>query len=389
MAKPSRPRILLVTHVSAFSSASGSEQRSTLMRKALQTCGDVDVLELKPGTSTRISRSDKEGVTCVLASTELGNGGLTRYRPKALLTRRIEESLGRSLSEYRLIVGRHVWGICQLQVPPDVKLIADLDDFHYRYAHTAPWNWVSLKERLLKFAAHHLLRMQLHRFDGAFVLSGQDRDELARVHKIPTAFVPNVAFSSEVAPTTLPGNKQVLFVGSLWYRPNVEGVNWFLQEVWPTVQAQVPGVQLMLAGAAPPHVRTAWETHSHVSAPGFVQDLAATYRDAQLVIVPLHTGGGTNIKVLEALAHSRLCLATGFVVNAFDHHLAGERELLTAEDAQSFIQQTVRALQPDAALQAIASRGYEALNTHFGLAMFDERVIAFANTLLNLPGSLL
>ena len=260
--------------------------------------------------------------------------------------------------------------------------MVDLDDFHYRYAWSAPWSWTSAKERLVKFVAHRLLRRQLPRFHGAFVVSAQDQQEVSRASGLPTVFLPNVAFSSEQAPTPLPGSKRVLFVGSLWYRPNAEGVNWFLNHVWPSLRAQVPDATLTLVGAAPQSVRAQWETFAGVSAPGFVTDLAASYRAAQLVVVPLHAGGGTNIKVLEALAYARLCLVTGFVATAFEGHLSGGRDFLQAQDARAFLQQAVLALASGPDLQTVATTGYSAVQKTFSVDLFKSRVCDFSNALL-------
>jgi glycosyltransferase involved in cell wall biosynthesis len=376
-----RPRILFVTPVSPFSSASGSEQRSALMLAALRSIGDVDVLELKPGEQTQVSRRGEAHEHSVLALVQTG-GLQSRYAPKAALTRGIEQALAHPLSDYQLIVGRYVWGICQLQIPTGVRLIVDLDDFHYRYARSAPWSRASAKERLVKFVAHRMLRRQLPRFHGAFVVSAQDQQEVSQANGLATVFLPNVAFSSEATPTPLPGSKQVLFVGSLWYRPNAEGVDWFLQQVWPRLRASVPDATLTLVGAAPQSVRTQWETCVGVSAPGFVPDLAASYRAAQLVVVPLHSGGGTNIKVLEALAYARLCLVTGFVAHAFAGHLRGGKDFLQAEDANAFVQQALLALASGPDLQSVASAGHASIQEHFSIALFQSRVSDFAGALL-------
>ena len=373
-----RPRILFVTPVSPFSSDSGSEQRSALMLAALTALGQVDVLELKPGDTTQISAKDQNGQRSVLALAAASGVVLSRYKPKLSLTQDIERALGHKLSDYQLIVGRYVWPVCQLAVPEGVHVVVDLDDFHYRYSPMSPWSWSSAKERLVKFVTHRLVRRQLKRFSAAFVVSTQDQREVSRACGLPTVFLPNVPFSSDLTPTPLPGTKNVLFVGSLWYRPNADGVDWFLQNVWPRVRAKEPDATLTLVGAAPKQVRAKWETHVGVSAPGFVADLAATYRSARLVVVPLHSGGGTNIKVLEALAHGRLCLVTDFVAKAFDGHLAKDRELLVAKNATEFAANALASLGKERSLQAVADAGCLAVDRYFTTGLFKSRAEDFA-----------
>lgn len=325
-----QPRILFVTPVSPFASAAGSEQRSAMMLEALWSLGQVDVLILKHGAATKVSSSSQNGHAHVVAEVAGSGLSLSRYKPKPALTQSIELALGCPMQGYQLIVGRYVWPLCQLLVPPSVPLLADLDDFHYRYSPLSPWSVASSKERLVKAVTHRMVRKQLGRFAGAFAVSAQDQQEIASTSALRTVFLPNVPFGTAPAPTPVPANHNILFVGSLWYRPNADGVNWFLQHVWPLVQAQEPRASLTLVGAAPANIRAAWAATPGVSAPGFVDDLAAAYQLARLVVVPLQSGGGTNIKVLEALSHARPCLVTQFVAQAFEGHLTKDTELLVA-----------------------------------------------------------
>lgn len=375
-------RILFVTPVTPFSSSSGSEQRSALMLAGLTTVGPVDVLQLRPGAADQVGVAAQAGHVNVVAEVAGSGISLTRYRPKGALTKNIEAALGRELSEYQLIVGRYVWPVCQLLVPGSVPVVVDLDDFHYRYARQSPWTLATARERLVKAVTHLLVRKQLKRFASAFVLSAQDQQEVKSASAVPTVLLPNVPFSAAGLITALPHHKQVLFVGSLWYRPNTDGVNWFLRNVWPKVLAGVPSATLTLVGAAPASTRAAWAAQPGVTSPGFVENLAATYRQASLVIVPILSGGGTNIKVLEALAHGRPCLMTAFVANAFAGYLSPQSEILVADSADDFAAQTLAALRQPDHLQCMATAGHLALRQHLTPELFKTRVEDLARQVL-------
>ena len=350
-----------------------------LMLSALSSVGQVDVLQLKHGESAQVSVDDQNGQRSVLALVEGADLAFSRYRPKTDLTRNIEQALGCEMSDYQFIVGRYVWAVCQLVIPDTMPVIVDLDDFRYRYSPESRWSWAALKERLAKAFAHRLVCRQLKRFDGAFVVSAQDRREIS---SLPTAFLPNVSLSTCVDPTPVPHSKNVLFVGSLWYRPNADAVDWFLSHVWPQVHAQESEATLTLVGAAPQSTRARWAIHPGVSAPGFVDDLAATYQGANLVVVPIHSGGGTNIKVLEAMAHGRPCLVSSFVAKAFDGHLSDNRELLVANNAQEFSSKTLAALGMQDNLQGVADAGYLAAGKYFTRSIFKLRVTDFVQQVL-------
>jgi glycosyltransferase involved in cell wall biosynthesis len=365
---PRRQRILLVTPVSPANVSSGSGQRTALMLEALETCGPVDVLHLMPGAALHVGAA--------ATGPALPGGGrlveafapekplVGRYRPQPALTRAVEGALGRTLADYDVVVGRYAWGVCQLEVPAGVRIVADLDDFRYRYGPQAPWSLETLKERARKWMAHALLRRQLHRFDSVFFVSPLDQREQPQVASV---LLPNIPFA--IPPLAAPRTattKNVLFVGSLWYRPNAEGIDWLLRHVWPRVRREVPDATLTLVGAAPAATREAWAAHPGVRAPGFVDDLAQAYADASLVVVPIHSGGGTNIKVLEALAYARPCLISSFTHRAFAEKLLCDQHVLVASDKKAFCEEIVRCLTIDQEKYvALGNAGYEQVTKAF------------------------
>jgi glycosyltransferase involved in cell wall biosynthesis len=388
MSNESKPlRILFVTPVTPFSTASGSEQRSGLILEALNSLGSVDVLQLTHAPKTQVSNMETLGHRHVQAWVSGADFAVNRYKPKAALTQRIESALNCKMSDYALVVGRYIWPVCQLAIPASTPVIVDLDDFRFRYSTGTPATWRHYKERFLKAVAHQFARRQLRRFSGVFVLSKQDQRE---VKGLPIAFLPNIPISVVPIATVVPQSNNLLFVGSLWYAPNADAVNWFLRQVWPKVLALCPAATLTLAGAAPQSVRDEWQAHPGVRAPGFIADLADTYRHANLVIVPVHSGGGTNIKVLEAMAHGRPCLVSRFVAQAFDPILVEDRDFLVAETSDEFVERIRWALQkekekekekqkppaPDltVSLQVIAGNGYARVGQQFTRALFHQKI---------------
>lgn len=346
MPAPGVRRLLLVTPVPPANVSSGAGQRTALMLEALEGCGTVDVLHLMPGKTIDVRNPDNGsrlpggGVLVEAFAPEKAIVG--RYRPQARLTRAVETALGRELGDYDTVVGRYAWGVCQLEIPAGVRVVADLDDFRYRYSAQASWNPATCKERVRKWLAHVLQRRQLARFDSVFFVSPLDRDEQSGTKSV---LLPNIPFAiPEDLPVGKSPSKEILFVGSLWYRPNAEGVDWFLRHAWPRVRAEVPEATLTLVGAAPSATRAAWAAHSGVQAPGFVDDLAKAYADAALVIAPIHSGGGTNIKVLEAIAHAKPCLISGFTHAALSNLVSGLESVLVADDAKNFAACCIRVL---------------------------------------------
>ena len=129
-------------------------------------------------------------------------------------------------------------------------------------------------------------------------------------------------------------------------------------------------------------MRARWEINAGVSAPGFAPDLAALYQQANLVVVPIHSGGGTNIKVLEAMAYGRPCLVSSFVAAAYGGQLADAKEMLVATNASDFAAKTVAALRMPSGLQGVADAGQLAVSKHFTHSQFRSRVTNLAESVM-------
>jgi len=374
------PRVLFVTPASPFSMVSGAEQRSTLIRQALGQVGQVDVLQLNQGPKTRAWRQGEGANACVFAEVQISNRSINRYGPKHDLTRAVEQEMGVRLDDYDVIVGRYIWPVCQLEVSQRVPIVVDMDDWRYRYSDEASWSTATALERLGKAISHHWARRQICRFAGAFAVSEQDQRELPL--GLPSVYLPNIPLNGATHFPQQAKGKRLLFVGSLWYRPNVEGINWFLRQVWPGILAAEPQATLSLVGAAAKGVRAAWAQHPGVTASGFANDLAAAYAGATLVIVPIHSGGGTNIKILEAMAHGKPCLVTPLTAQAFGKHLQEGKHFLVGHCASDFVEKTLAVLRAPAHFEPMAKLGYDAIHAQFTRAGFHQKVIGFLEDIL-------
>jgi len=153
----------------------------------------------------------------------------------------------------------------------------------------------------------------------------------------------------------------LLFVGSST-APNVDGLRWFLAEVWPHIRAQRPEVELIVAGTVCGAVADA------VNAPGVVllgrvAELAPLYRRADVVISPLRAGSGLKIKLIEALGHGKPVVATTVTAQGVEHlvrdavALADQPQDFAAKVMHLLAQPKERAAQAEAAL-ASARRNF-------------------------------
>ncbi|MBF0604429.1 MAG: glycosyltransferase [Nitrospirae bacterium] len=96
---------------------------------------------------------------------------------------------------------------------------------------------------------------------------------------------------------------EVVFMGSMDAHQNVDGIQWFLKEVWPLLKRRVPLARVRIIGRYPPRSLTsAYESDQQVTFTGWVDDVAGASRTGQVFAVPLRVGSGTRIKIYEAMA---------------------------------------------------------------------------------------
>lgn len=360
-------RILLVSPASPLTPQSGAQQRTALLYEALQRRGDVDVLLLEP---TRDATRLQQPAPGVLAhgfwrQAPLGAG---KFNPDPELNRALADA-GVDLGRYSLIVGRYLSPIAKLMIPPGVRTVVDLDDWGYHYANDT----LALGGRLKSLYAYWLARRQLDRFDGYFFVSWRDQ----RRHPEPrSAILPNIPFRPPARPFPQIDSSSLLFVGSLWYRPNREGIDRFLARCWPMIKAARADATLLLAGPAPLAVRQTWSQRPGVSAPGFVDDLGDAYRRAAFSIAPIYSGGGSNIKILESLAYGRACVTTPYCAAAFEAELANAG-LGVAVDDRNFAHLCIDWLDSIGTRASKAEEGFAQLARHFTRPLFIERALQF------------
>jgi glycosyltransferase involved in cell wall biosynthesis len=156
-------------------------------------------------------------------------------------------------------------------------------------------------------------------------------------------------------PAELPEEDRLLFFGNLGYEPNAHGLRRFLREGWPRLLAARPGARLRVAGPGQPDAELARLMDGPVEHVGLVDDIAAELAACRAVLVPVWQGGGTRLKVLEALAAARPVAGTPLGVSGI-----GVRDGVHAavEEAPAALAAAAAALLADGARgAALAAEG--------------------------------
>jgi glycosyltransferase involved in cell wall biosynthesis len=236
-------------------------------------------------------------------------------------------------------------GDCNLrQAPPGDRLPALVVDSHNidydlarQYARAgglvrrlyAGVNWRKLRREELR---------TYRDADGVYLCSATDQQRLLeRVPGARTLVIPNGADVEYYQPRPTdppPDGRTVVFFGLLSYFPNIDGVTYFVQEIWPRIAEVHPKARLKIIGGQAPSSVLEFARPGAVEFTGFVSDLRPHLAAAAAVVVPLRFGGGTRLKIVEAMAMGKAIVSTTLGAEGIEA-VAG-RDVLVEDRPASF-----------------------------------------------------
>jgi polysaccharide biosynthesis protein PslH len=215
---------------------------------------------------------------------------------------------------------------------------------------------------------------QVRRFRHVFAVSEADRNTMAavvdrsRISVIPTG-VDLETFRYD--PRLKPAGPFVVFVGSMDWHPNINGVEYFCNEIWPQVLSAVPAARFQVVGRNP-HPRVRKLASASVEITGTVPSVTKYIRDAAVLVVPLRIGGGTRIKIYEGMAMGKATVSTSLGVEGLDVHQS--QDILLADQPQQFAQWIVALLQNETLRQKIEVAAARTAS-QYDWSIFAERFV--------------
>jgi glycosyltransferase involved in cell wall biosynthesis len=207
--------------------------------------------------------------------------------------------------------------------------------------------------------------------DMIFLPSQRDKELLDRdVPRVPKIVIPNGVDTSFFAPQARPVEDDTLvFTGAINYFPNADAVIWFVSDVLPLIHKVRPGVRFSIVGNAPPEsVRRL--ASSHVEVTGFVDDVRPSIARSAVYVVPIRIGGGTRLKVLEAMAMRKPIVTTSIGCEGID--AAHGKSVLIADTPQAFADATLRLLADRRMAEALADAGHDLVRSRYDWASIGD-----------------
>ena len=344
------PRILYVCSHCPFALRSGSQQRTLQIGRLLKRIGPVSmVLTSLAKWSDEELRQTAEEFDLRLVSRFLATpieGPWQRLRreldPAYLNTHGFGVTAEEAMKLQALVQEHDIVWIHTIRLANAFRLsrlansVLDLDDVQSCYwrqlaSTTASWKQALIARRLV-WQWQRRERQALTRFSSLAVCSQEDRAYLGddpRIHVIPNGFdLPSAD-----------GNRPDLnrprlgIIGSFAFLPNIDGLRWFLGDVWHHVKQSVPNAELRLIGAQSESLAAATGDAS-ITGLGYVEDPTREIGTWSAFIVPLRLGAGTRVKIAESFA--RGCATVSTSLGAFGYPVRDGEQILIADTAPEF-----------------------------------------------------
>lgn len=379
--------ILYVVDADIENPAFGNAQRTRLVYDALCKMGNVfvlDVRKLRLAPQTGI----KKGVNAIWQRLVINTCGICLIPVYPFPLRWSIETLFPGI-RFDLAVARYLYYVGRLSLwSISPRLFVDIDD-HPRQVFDTIY---SMKYKLIRriwsrFINGLFCKFVLRKLTGSWI-ANPNQVEMVR------PYCPCIAL--ENVPFTLPNEKNVknvvkterlehaineefvFTVGLMSYAPNYLGVDSFLKNIWPVVQGKYPNLKYKIAGKGiPPQFLEAWGTIPNVEVLGYVEDISGLYHDCMASVVPVLSGGGTCIKTLESMLHSKLCVSTPFGARGLPDDVLkdGNVGVVVYNSAEEFISaiDRIRTDKHWRAKSEVAAANY--IEENFSQKKFEKTVI--------------
>jgi glycosyltransferase involved in cell wall biosynthesis len=175
----------------------------------------------------------------------------------------------------------------------------------------------------------------------------------------------------------IPQPNTLIYNGALTFSANLDAMSYFLQDIFPTIRAQAPSAILKITGTVQGVDLSRLPLDDQVILSGFLPDIRPAVAEAWACIVPLRHGGGTRLKILEAMALGTPVIATSIAAEGLC--VTPDKNILLADTPKEFSTQTIRLLNDSRLRDELSINGRELVEKYYGWdaigAAFEKIII--------------
>lgn len=207
-----------------------------------------------------------------------------------------------------------------------------------------------------------------NRFDLVFTVSDEDKTKLRDEMGVTTPIVVletgvDTEFFQPI-PDRPPTPGRLVFLGSMDWMPNIDGMKWFVDQIYPQIKSAWPEVSLDIVGRRPgAEIHQLAERDASIRILADVPDVRPHIAACELFIVPLRIGGGSRIKIYEAMAMDRPVVST--TIGAEGLPLTPGRDIAIGDSPKEYAEQVVQLLKDHSQRESISKAGYQLVTQNY------------------------
>jgi glycosyltransferase involved in cell wall biosynthesis len=290
-----------------------------------------------------------------------------------MLRTRMREVVGAAAPDVILV--EHDWAArWRRELPAGIPAVLALENLSWRYYEQRAAADSGPRRLALRLEAQRFERFDrraLRSYDALLTMSGSDDQAVKEVSGVPSFVIANGVDTQALTAVPLPAGPVALFTGTFGYPPNAEALEWLLRDIWPRVIAQAHQARLLVVGRGVPEALRRLAGPS-VEIAGFVPEMQPWFDRARAVLIPIRSGAGTRLKLLDGLASGRAIVSTTMGAEGVDVR-AGEH-LLVADDAQAFATATARVLREPGLAERLGPAARRLAETTYDWRMIGARL---------------
>lgn len=209
--------------------------------------------------------------------------------------------------------------------------------------------------------------------DAIFTTSERDKELFQKdVPGVPKFVIPNgVDLAYMKSSGVEPEKHSIVFVGVMTYVPNYDGILSFLDDIFPRIVSQIPDAKIYIVGNNPP-ASIISRANNHIIVTGFVDDVRPFIEKSSVYVVPLRMGGGTRLKILEAMALKKPIVTTSIGCEGID--VEHRETVLIADQPQAFADSVIELMRDRELANRLIQNGYELVCQKYGWDFIGKKL---------------
>jgi len=292
-----------------------------------------------------------------------------------------------SKNEYDIVICESIFTapyIDTIRRLSDAKIVLRSHNLEFSIWHRiAKSKKLGLKKTYLKILTRQLKDYEiqiLEQIDGLIAINPDELKHYKRLGlKKKSTTIPFAVELEKYDPVQSPERKSVFHLGSMDWQPNIEGIDWFLKKVWPLVHNKDPELKLYLAGRQMPEWLLSYQ-QAGVEVIGEVEDAQSFIKSKNIMVIPLKSGGGMRVKLVEALALEKPVVSTPLGANGVN--VKDGKNILLARQASEFANAILSLTSSNGKASELGLNGRKLVEEQYDSVKLSVKLTTFLKSLV-------